>query len=75
MRTLISSLILCSSLSIALGGCGARGPLYMPNKSLTNELPASKPATNPVVTTPARADATESANTTTENVSVTSGKK
>jgi predicted small lipoprotein YifL len=32
------------TLSLALAGCGAKGPLFMPEKAAPVEVPASEPA-------------------------------
>ncbi|MFZ6864471.1 LPS translocon maturation chaperone LptM [Undibacterium sp. Ji67W] len=71
MRPLIYSLILASISASLLGACGARGPLYMPNKALTNELPISRPASTPA---PVSKPSATSASTTEEGVSETAVK-
>ncbi|MFZ6690506.1 LPS translocon maturation chaperone LptM [Undibacterium sp. SXout20W] len=63
MRPLISSLVFCTSLTMLLTGCGARGPLYLPNRSLTNELPVSKPTTNSTDTKPITSASPDTQNT------------
>ncbi|MBC3861271.1 lipoprotein [Undibacterium jejuense] len=70
MRPLIYSLILAAISASLLGACGARGPLYMPNKALTNELPISRP-----VTTPAPDAARTTASSSAEGTSMTPEKK
>ncbi|MFZ6725247.1 LPS translocon maturation chaperone LptM [Undibacterium sp. MH2W] len=52
MRTPISSLVFSLFFVATLSACGARGPLYMPAKSMTNELPVAKPITPTGTPTP-----------------------
>ncbi|HLM53406.1 MAG TPA: lipoprotein [Pseudoxanthomonas sp.] len=44
MKITVRTVLITLSLALALAGCGAKGPLFMPEKTAPVEAPADEPA-------------------------------